>query len=92
MFYFRNKLHVYYYRKLKNKINIEVNLAYYRKKDWRKFLELIDDREYIHETWKEWNKSYLKAKQGLISQGLTVNDFVVDLNVKIGDRIQDISA
>ena len=59
---------------------MEVNLAYYRKKDWRKFLELIDDRESMHDTWKEWHKSYLKAKRGLTSQGLIVNDFVVNLD------------
>ena len=57
-----------------------MNLAYYRKKDWKKFLELIDDRESMHDTWKEWHKSYQKAKLGLTSQGLTVNDYVVDLN------------
>ncbi len=26
-------------------IKMEINLAYYRKKDWRKFLSMIDDRE-----------------------------------------------
>jgi len=59
---------------------MEVNLAYFRKKDWRKFLELIDDKDLMHDTWKDWHKSYLKAKQGLTEQGLIVNDFVVDLN------------
>ena len=59
---------------------MEVNLAYYRKKDWKKFLELIDDRESMHDTWKEWHKSYLIAKRSLTSKGLVVNDFVVDLN------------
>ena len=59
---------------------MEVNLAYYRKKDWVKFLEMIDDRDSMHDSWKEWHKSYLKAKRGLTSQGLVVNDFVVDLN------------
>ena len=58
---------------------MDVNLAYYRKKDWRKFLEMIDDRDSIHDTWKEWHKSYLKVKRDLISQGFAVNDFVVDL-------------
>ncbi|MBQ4819317.1 hypothetical protein [Aquimarina sp. MMG016] len=57
-----------------------VNLAYYRKKDWKQFLELIDDRESMHNTWKEWNKAYLKTKKELVSQGFIVNDFTVDLN------------
>ena len=59
---------------------MEIKLAYYRKNDWRKLLELIDDRESMHDTWEEWHKSYLKAKQGLIAQSLIVNDFIVDLN------------
>jgi len=59
---------------------MEVNLAYYRKKDWKKFLALIDDREKMHDTWEEWHKSYLNLKSYLKSQGMVVNDFVVDLN------------
>ncbi|ASO05694.1 hypothetical protein AREALGSMS7_02241 [Arenibacter algicola] len=59
---------------------MEVNLAYYRKKDWRKFLKLIDDPENMDETWKEWHKSYLKIKRSLTSHGLNVNDIVIDLN------------
>jgi len=56
-----------------------VGLACYQKKDWGKFLELIDDKESMHDTWKEWNKAYLKAKENLTSQGLTVKDCVIDL-------------
>ena len=59
---------------------MEINLAYYRKQDWRKFLEMIDDRDSMHDTWKEWHKSYLIAKRNLTSQGFVVNDFAVDLN------------
>lgn len=59
---------------------MEVNLAYYRKKDWVKFLEMIDDRDSMHDSWNEWHKSYLKAKRNLTSKGLVVNDYVVDLN------------
>ncbi len=44
---------------------MEINLAYYRKQDWRKFLEMIDDRDSMHDTWKEWHKSYLIAKRNL---------------------------
>lgn len=56
-----------------------VGLACYQKKDWDKFLELIDDKESMHDTWKEWNKAYLKTKENLTSQGLTVIDCVIDL-------------
>jgi len=57
-----------------------VGLACYQKKDWGDFLELIDDKESMHDTWKEWNKAYLKAKENLTSQGLTVKDCVIDLD------------
>ena len=56
-----------------------VGLACYQKKDWGKFLELIDDKESMHDTWKEWNKAYLRAKENLTSLGLTVKDCVIDL-------------
>lgn len=58
---------------------MEVNLAFYRKKDWRKFLSMIDDKESMFETWKEWHKSYLRTKKELSANGLKVNDVQVDL-------------
>ena len=58
---------------------MEVNLAFYRKKDWGKFLRMIDDRESMFDTWKEWNKSYLRTKKELTSNGLKVNEVEVDL-------------
>lgn len=57
-----------------------INLAYYQKKDWKRFLTLIDDRESMHDTWKEWNKAYLKSKRELTAQGFIVKDVVVDLD------------
>jgi len=57
-----------------------VGLAYYKKKDWNRFIETIDDRESMHDSWKEWHKSYIKTKKTLISQGFIVNDVVVDID------------
>lgn len=57
-----------------------INLAYYEKRDWRRFLASIDDREGMHGTWQEWHKAYLKTKKGLILHGLDVKDFVVDID------------
>lgn len=59
---------------------MEVNLAFYRKKDWKKFLAMIDDRESMFDTWKEWHNSYLRTKKELSSNGLKVNHVQVDLN------------
>lgn len=59
---------------------MEVNLAYYCKKDWKKFLDMIDDRDSMHDSWEEWHKSYLNLKRNLGFQGFIINDLVVDLN------------
>lgn len=58
---------------------MEVNLAFYRKKDWRKFLSIIDDKDTMFETWKEWYKSYLKTKKELSNFGIKVNDVQINL-------------
>ena len=59
---------------------VEVNLAYYRKRDWKKFREMIDDPESMHDIWKEWYKSFSKTKRELTKKGLKVNECVIDLN------------
>ncbi len=59
---------------------IGIKLAYYRKKDWKRFVKIIDDRESMHDTWIEWHKAFLKAKRDLISQGFEVEDIEVDLD------------
>ena len=59
---------------------MEINLAYYNKKDWKRFLESIDDRQSMHETWKDWHKAYTKTKKDLISNGFAVNDFIVNID------------
>jgi hypothetical protein len=56
------------------------NLAYYKEKDWKRFIELADDRESLHDNWKDWHKSFLKVKKDLISQGFDVVDIVIDLD------------
>jgi hypothetical protein len=59
---------------------INVKLAYYRKKDWEKFISMIDDRESMHDNWKDWHKTFLKTKSNLIAQGFTVSEVEIDLN------------
>jgi len=56
-----------------------INLAYYRKEDWKRFIDSIDDKESMHDTWKDWHKSFLKAKNGLIKEGLEVREVEIDI-------------
>ncbi len=58
---------------------MEVNLAFYRNKDWKKFLSIIDDRDSMFDTWEEWHKSYHRTKKELLDNGFKVNDVEVDL-------------
>lgn len=57
-----------------------VNLAYYKEKDWIRFLESIDDKGSMFDNWKEWHKEYQKTKKGLIRNGFIVKDFVVNID------------
>jgi hypothetical protein len=57
-----------------------INLAFYRKEDWKRFLEIIDDKDTVHDTLNKWNKSYLKLKTELSSNGFIVKDIIVDLD------------
>lgn len=59
---------------------IGIKLAYYRKKDWRRFLKIIDDRENMHDTWVEWHKDFLKVKNELAAKGLEVIVVEIDLD------------
>lgn len=57
-----------------------VRLAYYREKEWDRFLNSIDDRERMHKTWNEWHQAFLKTKMELISRGFHIVDFIVDID------------
>lgn len=59
---------------------IGIKLAYYRKKDWKRFINIIDDKESMHDTWHDWHKAFEKTKTDLIIQGFNVIDVVVDLD------------
>lgn len=39
-------------------LNGGTKIAYYQQKDWERFLEAIDDREKMPETWEEWHKEF----------------------------------
>lgn len=57
-----------------------IKLACYRKKDWSRFIKIVDDPERIHDSWKQWNKDFQKAKQHFISLGHEVVEVELDLD------------
>jgi hypothetical protein len=58
----------------------KINLAYYKKEDWGRFLTTIDDRDSMHKTWEEWHLAFLKLKFKLDLEGILTVDFVVDID------------
>ena len=59
---------------------IGIRLAYYRKRDWKRFLKIIDDRESMHDTWAEWHKDFLKVKNELTAKELEIVVVEIDLD------------
>ncbi len=59
---------------------IGIKLVYYRKKDWKRFVTIIVDRESMHYTWHNWHKDFEKTKRDLTNQGFEVVDIVVVLD------------
>jgi len=59
---------------------VGIKLAYYRREDWKRLLRMIDDRDGMHDKWKDWHKDFENAKQQLTLQGFEVIDVVVDLD------------
>ncbi len=57
-----------------------ISMAYYRKKDWHRFIKIIDDRFSMHDSWHEWHKDFQKTKRDLVNHGFKVVDIVVDLD------------
>lgn len=59
---------------------IGIKLAYYRKKDWKRFIKIIADRESMHDTWHDWHKDFEKTKRDFTNQGFEVVDIIVELD------------
>ena len=57
----------------------EIKIAYYRREDWKRLIRSIDDKERMHENWKDWYREYQKAKKGLLQQGFAVQEVTIDI-------------
>jgi hypothetical protein len=58
----------------------EIKLAFYRKEDWEKFLESVDDKDSMHDTWEEWYKDFNKAKNRFKREGFKVHEVTIDID------------
>jgi hypothetical protein len=57
-----------------------MGIAYYKEKDWSKFLELFDDRDEMEKTWFSWYKEYKKVKKFYSKKLFHVEDVIIDLD------------
>ena len=57
-----------------------LKIAYYKKEDWSRLLQIIDDKESMHDSWNEWHLAYSKAKNELIAKGFQVEDIEINLD------------
>lgn len=57
-----------------------IKLAYYHKRDWKKLLESADDRDNMHDTWEDWHKDYLRARDAMRKSGQVVHEVPVNID------------
>lgn len=55
-------------------------MAFYKPEDWSRLLAIVDDKEVFHYTWEQWHNQYQASKKQLESQGLNINDVVVNVD------------
>lgn len=58
----------------------QFNLAYYRREDWPRFLEMISDPERMHEKWEDWEKELKKAEKRFRKEGLETKKVIINLD------------
>ena len=61
------------------KIERDIGVAIYTKEDYKRLLEISDDRSTMNDTWAEWNKKKEEMKKNFRSLGIKVKDVKIDL-------------
>lgn len=59
---------------------LNVNIGYYKKEDWNRYKEIMEDKGKLHDSWYAWNMDFKKAKKKLRKQGIRVNEVIVNLD------------
>lgn len=55
-------------------------LAYYNKKDWIKFINSVDDRKKVENTWEEWKEEFDKFLLLLKSKNINFEKVEININ------------
>lgn len=58
----------------------DISVAYYREKDWNRFLEMAEDRENLNDTWEEWFETYQSTLKKMRTVGFKPHEIVIDLD------------
>lgn len=57
-----------------------IGIATYNINDWKRLLELSDDREFLESTWEEWNDNFHIYSDELIKQNIQFKEILIDLD------------
>ena len=61
------------------RIEQNVGVAIYSKKDYERLLEISDNRADMNDTWLEWRKKTNELKQNMRTLGIIVKDVKINL-------------
>jgi hypothetical protein len=59
-------------------VRIPVGLAWYRREDYPRILEMMADRSEMHDTYDEWLRDVERLEQRLMSEGHAVTHVIID--------------
>lgn len=55
-----------------------VRLAWYRREDYPRILEMMADRSEMHDTYDEWLRDAQRVEQRLVSEGHAVTQVIIE--------------
>jgi len=59
--------------------DLDLGLACYRKEDWKKFVQMADDKNELEDTWEKWHTNLRKLEETLDSQHIKYTEVIIDL-------------
>jgi hypothetical protein len=59
-------------------VRVPVGLAWYRREDYPRILEMMADRREMHDTYDEWLHDVERLEQRLVSEGHAVTHVIID--------------